>query len=101
MAALTYAQGADGRFHPTWDTAIARLLTRKTPDLWPLFGALAHIPLLLTHGAVSTLLLPEAVAGMQARRPDMTVVEVPGVGHAPILTEDAVRDTLAAFLTKP
>ncbi len=28
----------------------------------------------------------------------MTVVTVPGVGHAPILTEDAIRDTLRAFV---
>jgi hypothetical protein len=35
---------------------------------------------------------------MQARRPDMTVVTVPGVGHAPILTEPVVRDRLGAFI---
>jgi pimeloyl-ACP methyl ester carboxylesterase len=99
MAALTYAPGADGRFHPVWDTAIARLLKGKTPDLWPLFGALAHVPLMLVHGAVSTLLLPETVAAMRARRPDMTLVTVPGVGHAPILTEEAVRDTLHDFVS--
>jgi pimeloyl-ACP methyl ester carboxylesterase len=100
MAALTYEPGADGRFHPMWDTAIARLLHRPPPDLWPLFGALAHVPLLLAHGAVSTLLLPSTVAAMRARRQDMTVVTVPGVGHAPILTEDAIRDTLCAFVTR-
>ena len=98
MAALTYEPGADGRFHPMWDIAIARLLRRPPPDLWPLFGALAHVPVLLAHGAASNLLLPETVAAMRARRPDMTVVTVPGVGHAPILTEDAIRDTLRAFV---
>ncbi len=100
MAALTYEPGADGRFHPMWDTAIARLLRRPPPELWPLFGALAHRPLLLTRGAVSTLLLPETVAAMQARRPDMTVATVPGVGHAPILTEPEVRDALRAFISR-
>jgi pimeloyl-ACP methyl ester carboxylesterase len=98
MAALTYEPGADGRFHPVWDIAIARLLHRPTPDLWALFGALTHVPVLLVHGEVSTLLLPETVAAMRARRPDMLVVTVPGVGHAPILTEDAIRDTLRAFV---
>jgi pimeloyl-ACP methyl ester carboxylesterase len=98
MAALTYGPGPDGLFHPLWDTAIARLLRRPPPNLWPLFDALAHVPLLLAHGAVSTLLLPETVAAMRARRPDMTVVTVPGVGHAPILTEDAIRDRLCAFV---
>ncbi|PTT77719.1 alpha/beta hydrolase, partial [Pseudomonas sp. HMWF010] len=30
---------------------------------------------------------PPIVARMQAAAPDMAVVEVPGVGHAPMLTE--------------
>jgi pimeloyl-ACP methyl ester carboxylesterase len=99
MAALTYEPAADGRFRPVWDTAIARLLTRKPPDLWPLFDALAHVPLLLVRGAVSTILLPETVAAMRARRPDMTVVTVPGVGHAPILIEQEVRHILRDFVS--
>jgi pimeloyl-ACP methyl ester carboxylesterase len=98
MAELTYEAGRDGRFHPVWDTAIARLLRRPPPDLWPLFGALAHVPVLLVHGAISTILLPETVAAMQERRPDMSVVTVPDVGHAPILTEPMVRDRLGAFI---
>jgi pimeloyl-ACP methyl ester carboxylesterase len=100
MAALTYEQGADGRFHPVWDIAIARLLARPPPDLWPLFGALAHVPVLLVRGAVSTLLLSDTVAAMRACRPDMTLVTVAGVGHAPILTEDVLRDPLNAFLAR-
>jgi pimeloyl-ACP methyl ester carboxylesterase len=100
MAALTYARGEDGRFHPVWDTAIARLMNRPVPDLWPLFGALADIPVMLVRGALSNLLLPETVAAMRARKPDMTVVTVEGVGHAPILTEDAVRDSVAGFLKR-
>ncbi|HEX3989803.1 MAG TPA: alpha/beta hydrolase [Acetobacteraceae bacterium] len=98
MAVLTYERGRDGRFHPMWDTRIARLLQRPPEDLWPLFGALAHVPVLLVHGALSTILLPETVAAMQARRPDMTVVTVPDVGHAPVLNEAAVRDRLCAFI---
>jgi pimeloyl-ACP methyl ester carboxylesterase len=100
MAALTYESGLDGRFHPVWDTAIAQLLRRPPPDLWPLFGALAHVPVLLAHGAVSNVLLKETVAKMRARRPDMTVVTVPGIGHAPILTEDMVRDKLREFVAE-
>ncbi len=98
MAALTYEPAADGRFHPVWDTAIARTLSGKPPDLWPLFDALAHVRLLLVRGAVSTILLPETVAAMRARRPDMAVVTVPGVGHAPILIEQEVRQALRDFV---
>lgn len=98
MAELTYAPGPDGRFHPRWDTAIARLLDGPVPDLWSLFGAVAHLPLLLVRGAVSTILLPATVQRMQAQRPDMQVVTLPGIGHAPILTEPPVVAALQAFL---
>lgn len=98
MAELTYEPGADGRFHPVWDTRIAGLLSDPAPDLWPLFGALSHVPLLLVRGEVSNMLLTETVARMQALRPDMPVVTVPGVGHAPILTEPPVLVALATFL---
>jgi pimeloyl-ACP methyl ester carboxylesterase len=100
MAALTYAPGADGKLHPQWDTRIAQLLNGETPDLWPLFGGLAHVPLLLVHGEVSNLLLPDTVARMQARRPDMQVVTVPGVGHAPILSEAVTVAALRKFLER-
>jgi pimeloyl-ACP methyl ester carboxylesterase len=100
MAALTYEPASDGRFHPVWDIAIARLLTRQPPDLWPLFGALAHVPIFLAHGEVSNLLTRATMDAMRARRPDMTIVTVPGVGHAPVLTEDEVRDALRAFVSK-
>jgi pimeloyl-ACP methyl ester carboxylesterase len=100
MARLTYEPGADGRFHPVWDIAIARLLRNRPRDLWPLFGALAHVPVLLVHGLKSNLLLAETVNAMRERRPDMRVVTVPDIGHAPILTEDAVRGPLARFLSE-
>ena len=77
MAELTYAPGPDGRWHPLWDTRIARLLDAPTPDLWTLFGALAHVPVLLIRGAVSNILLPGTVSRMQAIRPDMAVVSPP------------------------
>jgi pimeloyl-ACP methyl ester carboxylesterase len=100
MAALTYAPHADGRFRPVWDTRIATLLEKPAPDLWPLFGALAGVPVLLAWGEVSTVLLPDAVARMRAARPDMTVVPVPGIGHAPTLAEPAVAAALDAFLAR-
>lgn len=93
-AELTYGPGPDGRWHPLWDTRIAMLLDAARPDLWPLFGALAQMPLLLLRGGVSNILLPETVARMRALRPDMAYAEVPAVGHAPILTEP---ESLAAI----
>jgi len=100
MARLTYEAGADGRFHPRWDTAIARLLEAPTPPLWPLFGALAHVPLLLVWGEASDILLPATVAAMRAARPDMAVVSLPGIGHAPTLTEPPVLEAVKTFLER-
>ena len=100
MAALTYEPAADGRFHPVWDTAIAKLLNRPPPPLWPLFGALAHVPVLLAWGEVSDILLPATVAAMRAARPDMAVVALPGISHAPTLAEPPVLHALASFLER-
>ena len=98
MAELTYQPGADGRWHPVWDTRIAKLLNGPPPDLWPLFAALAHAPLLLVRGAVSNILLANTVARMLTLRPDMTVVTLPGIGHAPILTEPPALAAIQRFL---
>ena len=98
MAALTYEPGEDGRYHPNWDTRIAGLLDGASRDLWPLFGGLAHVKLLLVRGEASDILLPATVARMQRERPDMRVVGLPGIGHAPTLIEPPVLAALGAFL---
>lgn len=98
MAELTYTPGADGRFHPVWDTRIAGLLNRPAQDLWPLFGALCQRPVLLIRGAVSDILLPGTVARMQTVQPSMQVVTIPGIGHAPILTEPPALAAIKVFL---
>jgi len=98
FAVLTYAPGPDRRWHPLWDTRIAQTMDNKLPDLWPLFGALASVPLLLVHGGRSTLLTGATVARMRAARPDMVVMTVPESGHAPTLAEPEAVAALAAFL---
>ncbi len=99
MAALTYGPGSDGRFHPLWDIRMASLLDAPTPDLWPLFDGMEHLALLLVRGAESDILLPATVARMQAARPDMTVVTLEGIGHAPSLSEPASVAALQSFIT--
>ena len=100
FAALTYAPGPDGRFHPLWDTRIARLLHGATPDLWRLFGALAGIPTLLIHGGRSSVLLGATVARMRESRPDMGVLRLAEVGHAPTLAEPEIAAGLRQFLAQ-
>jgi len=58
------------------------------PDMYPLFRALAkERPLLLVRGGISDLIEPAIAERMRAAAPDMAYAEVPGVGHAPMLTE--------------
>lgn len=58
------------------------------PDMYPLFRALAKDrSLLLVRGAISDLIDPDITQRMRAAAPAMSYAEVPGVGHAPMLTE--------------
>jgi pimeloyl-ACP methyl ester carboxylesterase len=98
MAELTYQRGDDGRWHPLWDTRIVRLLNGQVPDLWSLFGALSHLPLLLIRGALSNILLAGTVSRMQAIHPNMAVVTLPGIGHAPTLLEPLAVSAIQRFL---
>lgn len=71
-------------------------------DLWLAFESLAGLPVLSLRGANSDLLSSATQAAMQARLPQMRVVEVPRVGHAPVLDEPvaitAIDDLLADVL---
>ncbi|WP_158295647.1 alpha/beta fold hydrolase [Crenalkalicoccus roseus] len=99
----TYARGEDGLLHPRWDVRIAGVLAdgREVPeDLWPAFGALAHVPLLLVWGQESALLSAATVRRMRAARPDMEVVSLPGIGHAPTLAAPAAMAALDRFLAR-
>ncbi len=100
FAALTYGPGPDGRFRPVWDTRIERLLGEATPDLWPLFGALSEASVLLIHGGRSSVLSRATVARMRDIRPDMTVLSLPDVGHAPTLLEPEIVAGLRHFLDR-
>jgi pimeloyl-ACP methyl ester carboxylesterase len=100
MAALTFKQGPDGKWRPHWDPRLGQLLDGPRPDLWPLFGALSHIPLLLLHGARSEVLSEATVSRMRSARPDMTVATIPDSGHAPTLAEPASVAAVDAFIDR-
>ncbi|WP_374376983.1 alpha/beta fold hydrolase [Tabrizicola sp.] len=67
-------------------------------DLWPLFDALAGLPLALIRGANSDLLTPETAQKMRARRPDMRFAEVPARAHIPFLDEPEAVALIRSFL---
>lgn len=70
------------------------------PDLWPLFDAMAGLPLALIRGANSNLLSQATAAEMARRRPDMIRADVPGRGHVPFLDEPEAVDALRQWIAK-
>jgi pimeloyl-ACP methyl ester carboxylesterase len=75
-------------------------LAAPQPDRWPLFDALAHVPLAVVRGANSDLLSRETVARMKARRPDLIVAEVPDRGHVPFLDEPEAVAAVEGVLSR-
>lgn len=67
-------------------------------DLWPLFDALAGLPLALIRGANSDLLTEDAAARMCARRPDMAFANVADRAHIPFLDEPEAVALIHRFL---
>jgi pimeloyl-ACP methyl ester carboxylesterase len=92
----------DGEIRFDYDMAIADTLKAAgaTPkvDMWPLFAALAQKPLLIVRGARSELLSAETAEKMRLAAPDAQFVEVPEVGHAPMLDEPAAVAAIDQFL---
>jgi pimeloyl-ACP methyl ester carboxylesterase len=98
LAEHSAAPGGDGRFHLRYDPAIGDTMRVSAPDpelplgpnflagidLWSTWAEL-RCPTLILRGADSEVLSRETVARMQALRPGVEVLELPGVGHAPAL----------------
>ncbi len=69
-------------------------------DLWAALAMLQGVPVLSLRGARSDVLSAASQARMQAVLPEMTVVEVPRVGHAPTLNEPAAARAVDQWLAK-
>lgn len=74
-----------------YDMAIAQPFnqgdTGVVADAWPFYRALSGKPVLVLRGEYSDLLPDPIAERMQSEIPDVEVVTVPGVGHAPDLDE--------------
>ncbi|HYB90298.1 MAG TPA: alpha/beta hydrolase [Candidatus Binataceae bacterium] len=88
----------------TWkmDPAVRRPMRggagQQRLDLWVPFARIS-CPILIIRGAVSDILAPETAARMCQVHGRAKVVEVPGVGHAPSLTEPESLAGLTEFLS--
>lgn len=102
FAYRTFRQTDDGKWTLDYDPNIARGLAENgpAPDLWPAFESLKSTPTLIMRGAISDLLSAEIVERMRIAHPHFDYVEVPRIGHAPMMTEPAAWSALETFLNK-
>ncbi len=94
---------ADGQYVMAYDPELAapfrKITTFVDTDMW-MFYDLIKCPTLLIRGALSDLLTEATARQMTERGPRARLVEIPGVGHAPTLMDEAqvkpIRDFLLA-----
>ena len=64
----------------------------------PCAVSLGDAPVLILRGALSDILAKQPAAKMQTVLPQATLVEVPGVGHAPTMDEPKARAAIDAWI---
>lgn len=69
-------------------------------DMWPLYRMLAKVPLLIVRGERTDLLSTQTAQRMVEEAKDARLVTVPGVGHAPDLTEPEAAAAIGEFLKR-
>jgi pimeloyl-ACP methyl ester carboxylesterase len=74
--------------------------TGEVPDGWPYYRALTGRPILVLRGETSDLLSDTAAQRMATEIPDVEVVTVPRVGHAPDLDEPEAIDAIDRLLER-
>ena len=103
FAQRTFREEADG-LELDYDTAISSPLQTPPPRLAGLIAGLLFRrlarkrPTLLIRGAISDIVSVKIAERMQRAAPQMQRVDVPGVGHAPMLTEPEAVDAIEQFL---
>jgi pimeloyl-ACP methyl ester carboxylesterase len=95
----------DGRVTPHYDPAMVRQFVVHPDDylLWEHYDAI-DIPVLLLRGTDSDLVLPQTVARMRRRGPGprgkLSIIEVPGCGHAPALNVAQQLEWVSDFIER-
>lgn len=97
----TVRRATDGGYEMIYDPAIAEpyrlAMNGDDIDLWPMYDDV-RCPTLLLRGAQSDLLRHETALEMAQRGPRARLVEVPNVGHAPMLMDEFQIPTVSDFL---
>ena len=101
---LSYRANSEGVPEADADPLIGEPLRNTSaaaPDLWPLWKALARVPMLAIRGAHSDILNVATLDRMQREKPDLEVLTVADRGHAPLLDEPECMAAIDRFLSRP
>lgn len=90
----TYIFTYDPKIVDTYDNG------ERDVELWP-FWEKVSCPTLLIRGQESEVLTLPTVQRMKEMKPDLEIVEFPGVGHAPALMEFSQIQLIRTFLDRP
>jgi pimeloyl-ACP methyl ester carboxylesterase len=88
---------------PAYDPNLSKalsIMSGETPDLWPQFAALSHVPALALRGENSDILSGKTLSEMGRRHPRLQSLTVRGQGHAPLLKDDFSIHAIADFLAR-
>jgi len=95
---------ADGKIEFVYDPGIAQPFREavaagggKDIEMWPVYDGIA-CPTLLLRGEDSDLLTRDTAVQMSQRGPRAKLIEVPDVGHAPMLMDEAQVAPVREFL---
>jgi pimeloyl-ACP methyl ester carboxylesterase len=105
-ARRAFDENEQGQLVLRYDPNIAMPLQtgKLKPTSWAgrvAFRRLAHNrPTLLVRGALSDLVEEKEAVYMKRAAPTMQYAEIPGVGHAPMLTEPPARAAIQQFLSQ-
>ena len=100
---LSYRANSEGVPEADADPLIAEPLRNTSaaaPDLWPLWKALARVPMLAIRGAHSDILNVATLERMKREKPDLEVLTVADRGHAPLLDEPECVVALDRFFSR-
>lgn len=104
MAKRLYRLNSAGRIVLDYDLKIAEPFrvpgNEAGPDMWRALAALGHAPVLVVRGGKSDILSAAVAERMAAALPDVELVTLPGIGHAPTLAEPALHGPIDRLLAR-
>ena len=104
MAKRLYRLNSSGRIVLDYDLKIAEPFrvpgNEAGPDMWQALASLRDVPTLIVRGGRSDLLSAATAERMVASLDRAELVTVPGVGHAPTLTETIVQAPIDRLLAR-